>query len=110
MLDYLIALGLTMAVELPVAWLLGLREKSALLAMVMINLITHPLLHLILLVIWTAGEWTAAPTYVVPLLECAVAAAEWGLLTYALGRPGKMLLISVAANAASYTIGMLVLN
>lgn len=110
MLDYLMALGLTMAVELPVAWLLGLRTISAVLAIVMVNLVTHPLLHLILLVLLTVQGWAAAPLYVILVLECAVTAAEWGLLAYALGQPKKMLLISVAANAASYTIGVLLLN
>jgi len=110
MLDYLMALGLTLSVEIPVAWLLGLRNKHAVLAVVMVNLLTHPLLHLILLVLYTVTGWTAAPLYVIPVLECAVTAAEWGLLTYALGRPRKMLLVSVVANAASYVIGMLLLQ
>jgi hypothetical protein len=109
-LDYLLALGLTMGVEVPLAWLLGLKRKSAVLAMVMVNLATHPLLHFVLLVILTAKGWTVAPPYIVIVLECCVVAAEWGLLSYALGRPGRMLLVSIVTNAASYTAGLLLLH
>ncbi len=115
---YLGALALTLGVELPVyaAVLAGARVASwrrALVAGVGVNLLTHPLLW------WGLRPVAARAAYpwIVAVAEVAVCAAEWGLLVWWLPAPptgrtrADLTLLagaSVAANAASTLVGLLV--
>jgi membrane-bound ClpP family serine protease len=103
---FLLALLLTLAIEGCVAWLFGFRRRRSQLAVAMINVITNPVLNLLLLVLAYLGLdvtlWLIFP------LEVVVVAAEWGLLVYAFGDPkGRLFVLSLLANAASFLAGIL---
>jgi hypothetical protein len=103
----LLALLLTLAVEAGVAWLFGFRTGRSQLTLALINVITNPLLNLLLLVLAYLG--VQVTLLLVTLLEIPVVLAEWGLLVCAFGGPkGRRLALSLAANAASFLIGLLV--
>lgn len=109
---YAVALGLTLAVEVPAYGLLlrqlGVRLRTGLAAGVGVNLLTHPLL-------WFGVRQYqgGAGRYVVAFLvgETAVCVAEWLLLTAALRRyrlpAGTLAAASVAVNACSAAAGLL---
>jgi hypothetical protein len=106
-------LGLTLAVELPVAALLGLRSRRALSVVALVNLITNPLLTYLLAAAARAGSWAVYPASGSVVLfvvgEVTVVFAEWRLLLWALGGArSRMLGISLAMNAASALAGILV--
>jgi hypothetical protein len=103
-------LALTLAVELPVAAALGLRDRRSLAAVACVSLITNPVLT------WTGWAlaqvvaWSASPAgalaFLVPA-EIAVVVVEWRLLVWALGgSPRRLLLISAVMNAASALVGL----
>ena len=103
---YLLALLLTMAIEGTVAWLFGFRTGRALLAVAMINCITNPALNFVLL--WLTWRGVEVRLPLVILLEALVVVVEWGLYVYVFGHPkGRLLLLSLAANAASFLAGLL---
>jgi hypothetical protein len=99
------ALVLTVLIEVPVAWLRGLRGRRGLAAVVLVNLITNPLFNYVLLVVNQLASnriyWSAAA-----LLEVLVVIAEWRLLLWVLGGPSRrMLVTSVLMNVASFAVG-----
>lgn len=101
----LAALGLTVAVELPL-YVLGLgvlRLASPARAVVLgvgVNLLTHPVLWCAL-----APDPTAAPTILAEVVVCLVEAAVMWL---AVRRDGALLvLLAVGVNAASLGVGLL---
>lgn len=102
---YLLALLLTLAVEVTVAWLIGLRTGRSVLAVAMVNVITHPLLGYLLLVLRAAGAELTAGLLI--LLEVLVTVAEWRLLVFALAGPSRrFLLVSLLGNSASFLVGL----
>ncbi len=102
------ALLLTLAVELAIAWLLGLRGRDQLLSIALINLVTNPLLNYLLLVNGHFHVFTQAKLLTV-CLEAGVVLAEWSLLVWALRlRSARMLALSLAMNASSYFAGLLI--
>ena len=104
---YLPALASTLAIELGVAVLLGFWLRRELLAVVFVNLVTHPSLHLIL--------WFIFRTHLLPLdwplltaLEVVVFLAEWAMLARWLRLPARRAAaVSLAMNAASAVLGCL---
>lgn len=98
--DILPPLLMTLALELPIALLWGLRGKNLALCAVL-NLLTNPLVNLIRLFL--------PMLWLVPVLECAVIIAE-GLLYRALGdgirRP---FCLSLTANLVSALLGTFLL-
>ena len=103
---YLLALLLTIAVEAGVAWLLGLRTRRGMLAVVAINTLTHPLLNYAILVLGFLGSDLTLRTIL--LLEALVVVVEWRLLAYACGLPNvRSFMLSLAMNAASFFAGVL---
>ena len=104
---YLLALLLTVAIEDGIAWLFGYRTARLLLAVAMINCITNPALNLLLLILaWQGVEVTF---FLVVLLEVLVVIVEWGLLVYVIGQPkGRLFVLSLVANAASFLAGLLI--
>lgn len=113
---YLLALGLTCLVEVPLfiagsralGWLGTASERSvlrwwqALGLAVVLNLVTHPLLWTVALRLTTLGALFVAEAVVV-LVEAAV---TWLVVRR---DPGWALLLCVGTNAASLLIGLLVL-
>lgn len=89
---------------------LGLRSTRALAAVACVSLLTNPLLNFGGLLLAQAYDWSAttgsALAVVVPA-EIAVVIVEGRLLLWALGgSPRRMLLVSVAINAASALAGL----
>lgn len=108
MLNYFIALVLTEIIELAVAFIMGFQDKFSLLAVVVINLITHSILHLIL---YAGSFYSLMPINygTITILEIIVVLAEWGLLVYALdGDRKKLFYLALAMNTASYLTGILI--
>lgn len=107
------ALALTIVIEVPVAVLMGLRGGRAVASVTLVNVVTNPVLNLIVLAL---VAWVPAVAYlpsvywsVVTLLELVVVVVEWRLLLWALGGSSRrMLLTSVVMNAASFGAGLLV--
>jgi hypothetical protein len=107
----LVALAVTLFVELPVAAVLGLRTQRALVTVLGVNLITNPLLNLALVCGCKAIGPAASAAYptAVAGLEAIVIVVEWRLLLYALsGRSRQMLAASLAMNASSLAVGIAV--
>jgi hypothetical protein len=75
---------LTLALELPVAVAFGLRTRNALLAVVLINLLTNPLLNYVSIVAEHYTGWADGPaasiTVILLVAESIVVIAEWRLL------------------------------
>lgn len=104
--DYLPGLACTVVAELGVAVLGGLWSERQLGAVVAVNLVTHPALHLAL---WAAFWWReAAPSWLmVAALEGAVVLAEGAMLWPWLRWPiRKALALSAAMNVTSYLAGL----
>lgn len=103
---YLLALLLTLAVEGSVAYLFGLRKRTSLLAVAMINVITFVILNYGLLVLGYLG--VNVPLALVIFLEMLVVVAEWRLLMYVFGNSsGRFFILSLIANTASFLAGTL---
>jgi hypothetical protein len=85
-------------------------------AVVLVNLVTNPVLGLIVIAAATAGvglpAW--ASTAVLLVLEIAIVLLEWRLLVWALndaaGSSRKLLVLSIVMNAASFLVGALLLG
>jgi len=111
LLRYLLALALTLAVEVPLGTL-ALRYGSRIPARraarlcVGVNLATHPVLW------WGLALGPAGPAYPLMLLgaEAAACAVEWALLRWRIGHDGPLLAaVVVGTNAASVAAGLVVL-
>ena len=104
--DLLVALGLTVVLELAFARLWGLRGKRTMGLVVLVNCLTNPLVNLGYLFLVIFLGWSALP--VVAALEAAAVAVEWWWYKNGAGddiyRP---LLFSLCANAFSFSCGIL---
>lgn len=98
---FALCLGLTLAAELPVALLWGLRGRDLALC-ALVNLVTNPA------VVWIHGAFPAL--WLVPVLEGGAVGVE-GLLYRLRGRriPAPLLL-SLCANACSFGVGWILLG
>ena len=100
------AFALTLAMEVPlyVAGIVALRlarAGRALLAAVLVNLVTHP-------VLWWALSREVTLTTVV-LAELCVCVVEAGVIRVLVRRDGALaMLLAVGANAASFGVGLVV--
>ena len=89
----------------------GLRTRPALLAVVLVNLMTNPVLNYLAILGARIADPDRVPAKVyVPMLvvaEILVVITEWRLLLRTLGGSSKrMLVLSAAMNAASATAGL----
>jgi hypothetical protein len=112
MIDYLKfsleALLLTIAIEVIVALLFGLRSKQELWTVVLINVITNPLLNY-LITVNGYFHLISQTTILILCLEVAVVLVEWRLLVWVLRQSTKkMLLLSFVMNTCSYLAGLLI--
>lgn len=106
------ALLLTVAVEAPVSWLLGLRTWREQAVLALVNAVTNPALNLVLTMLAYFGAYTVKSPFdpLLAALEAAVIAVEAGIIRAALGRSlARSAAISAAANAASWLAGALIL-
>lgn len=105
--EYALALALTLATETLIAVILGYRTRTELQAIVLVNLMSHPLLHYLMYANAYAG--LVDPFMAPAFLEFSVIILEWGLLVYALrGKPLRMLGLSACMNLGSWGFGALV--
>ena len=98
---------LTVLIETPFLFLWGYRRAYDLAVIVCANVFTNLLLNLALNLILRAGlpflpGWIAAG-------ELAVVAAEYGIYARAFGPSRRLLLLTLAANALSFGLGLLLL-
>jgi hypothetical protein len=126
----LLPLAVTVAIETPVAALFGLRRR-ALAAAASVSLVTNPPLNLLLLgLYWLGAGYTkvysenphhldhvvTTPWHwvILGLLEVVVVVVEWRILVWALagsaGTSRKLLVVSMAMNTASATLGTLAVS
>jgi hypothetical protein len=102
LLRYLVALALTLAVEVPLYTLalryaVGVGVRRAVCLAVAVNLGTHP-------VLWWSLTWWSYPLLAAEAGACLV---EWALLRWWVGRDGVLLaVITVGVNAASLAVGL----
>jgi hypothetical protein len=106
--NYAIAFLLTLLLELAVAVILGYRKRRELACVVLVNVITHPLLHCI---VWVVRSFRYLPARdpIAVVLEVGVVVVEWQLLCYALPnyRKRNLLVLSATMNAVSYGAGLI---
>ncbi len=97
-----LACFLTVLIETVFFAILGYRGREDLVIVVCANVITNLTLNLLIALVFPqgAGLWLI-------LLEAAVVAAEYAIYTRAFGRSAKLFLQTLAANALSYGIGLL---
>jgi hypothetical protein len=106
--DYLLSLGLTIAVELIVFVAFGFRHPRAIGTAVLINLISHPLLFYGLYInsIFIAFHVTELT---IAIIEALVILVEWILLCFVLGiGRTRLLATSLSMNLASFISGLIV--
>ena len=99
---FALSLGLTLLLELPVAWLWGLRSRHDWMTTVLVNVLTNPAVVLLNGLLSAAGPWWAVQ---LPL-EAAAIAAEG----FCYDRCGENIrrpyLLALTANCVSYGMGL----
>lgn len=102
MLGYLWALGWTLIIECSIAIAWPRRNLRLLTAVVLVNLVTHPLFGLSLYLARSAG-WTVT-TPMILVAEFVIALSEGAMLSFALPARSRreMFLLALSMNAASY--------
>lgn len=106
--SYLLALFLTIVIELAVAFFFGFRKKIEIIAIVFVNLLTNPILNYLLLVN-NHFSFFKSSLLIILFLEAIVVLIEWKLLVFALQEKSKKLLaLSLAMNFCSYIAGVLI--
>jgi hypothetical protein len=100
-----LSLALTLAIELPLAFLLGVRKGLDLLCVFLVNVVTNPALVLILNLVSMKG---IPPWYLIAVLELGAVAIESLFYHKCLSRcPLHPLLLSLILNGISYLGGYL---
>ncbi len=101
---------LAITVELSVALLIGFNSRKQLLAVILVNLITNPLLNYILVINRLFFSVTIN-FFVIGFLEIIVVVVEWLILWWAFKEnPRKLFLLACVMNFASYVVGVLILK
>jgi len=108
--SYLEALSLTLIVELLVAALMGYKNLKAIIAVICVNLITHPLFNYFLWLNESVGIIDISYFSII-LMEIVITVIEALLMYYALKQKFiKMLNLSFWMNCASFVSGILIFN
>jgi len=106
--DLLIPFILTEAIELSVAFIFGFRKKDELLAVGLVNLVTNPILNLVIDTYYLLSNQSLNIIWIL-LAEIAVVLIEWKLIAYALkDKSREILVLSTAMNACSFLAGFLI--
>ncbi len=106
-----IALSLTLVIELITGFVLGLRKRNDLIAIVGVNLATNPILNFTVIatgsIFWVI-DLSGYYDWFIILLEIIVIVVEAALLWFALKKPlWKMIIFSFVMNAVSFIIGLI---
>ena len=104
--NYTIAFLMTIGLEVVVALVLGYRKQVEIACVIWVNVFTHPLMNLLILILGSLQS-SPANTFEILIFEIGVVLVEWGLLSYALSRRSKshLLLLSLIMNVVSYAAG-----
>ena len=103
--DLLLSLGLTLALEVPFAYLWGLRGRHDLTLCVLVNVLTNPA---VVAAYWYLACRTGAPRLALQLpLEAAAVAVEAACYAGCGRNIRRPVLLSLCANAWSYGAGLL---
>ncbi|HWB59459.1 MAG TPA: hypothetical protein VG733_08205 [Chthoniobacteraceae bacterium] len=104
---YLAALLETEIIETTVAYLLGYRKGREIAAVLLVNLVTHPLLHYYAL-LHEYFDLLPMSMTVLFFLEIGIVFGEWGLLSFALKEKsrGSLFILSATMNTCSYLAGL----
>lgn len=101
--EYFFAFFITILIELVMALLMKYASKKVLLTVLLMNVITHPLLILLLS---AAYHFTTLALWMILLGELIVILAEWRILVYSLEQEiSHPLLMAILLNLASYLAG-----
>ena len=97
-----LACALTVLIETPFLALWGYRKRDELIIIVCANVVTNLLLNLLL---WRVPSLYGPAVYA---LEAVVVAVEYGIYRLAFGPRKGLFLLTLAANALSYGLGLLI--
>ena len=98
-----LACAMTVLIETPFLAMWGYRKRDELIVIVCANVVTNLLLNLLL---WRIPSLYGPAVYG---LEAVVVAAEYGIYRLAFGQRRGMLLLTLAANALSYGLGLVLM-
>ena len=106
--NLLIALFLTITIEIVVSLCLGFKKKSEILTLIFLNIITNPLLNYLLMVnSYFYYAITKLPLII--FLELVVVLVEWKILLYVLReKPLKLFILSLLMNLCSFSFGLII--
>jgi len=107
------ALGLTLLVELAVAFAMGWRARNDLAGVAAVSIITNPffVLSVYILLLFFRDLSPEPRLLFMVVLEIVIVLVEWRLLRWALKKgSGKTLLLSAVMNAASFAAGLVVFS
>jgi hypothetical protein len=108
--DFMIALSLTILLELVVVIVFGFRERRAFFAVAAINFITNPLLNYSILIIRSLNLFRV-DFFVLLIFELIVVLVEWRLLVFSVcGSAKKLLMLSLVMNLFSFASGLLLFH
>ena len=93
---------MTVIAEAALFWLFGYRSRDEMLVVVCTNVITNLLLNLVL-----SGIFFSVSGRMIVLGELIVIAVETVIYTFAFGRFGKVLALTILANVLSVFLGLL---
>lgn len=103
--QYIVVFIINMLIELVVAAILGYRKRVFILAVVAVNCITHPILHVIIYGLILQNVYTI---WIVLGLEIIVICTEWKLFEFICKeKKRKYLILATVINLSSYTIGQI---
>ncbi|MCR5682007.1 MAG: hypothetical protein K6G29_06080 [Clostridiales bacterium] len=97
-----LAAALTVLIEVPFLALCGYRQRDELAVAALTNLVTNLTLNLLFRL--------GVLPYRIPVIlaaEALVVLAEYGIYALAFGRSGKLFFLTLAANALSFGIGVI---
>jgi O-antigen/teichoic acid export membrane protein len=108
----MMALGLTLLLELSVALAMGWRTRNDLAGVAAVSIMTNPFfvlcVYVLLLVSKSLSPWPLVLLFMI-VLEIVIVLVEWRLLRWALKKDSrKTILLSAAMNAASFAAGLVV--
>jgi hypothetical protein len=105
--NYVVALVLSIIIEVSIAYVMGYRQKKYLLTIMMINFITNPILNYFLLVL--SFMKFNINLLLLGFLEIGVILVEWGLLVYTFHKPqDRLFLLSFITNTVSSLVGIMI--